>query len=83
MTFSDAHRGGRPTPRPFNDPDTVAMHQSLAPEEGPYKRLISAILDRPAASVLVFLLLGGLASLAMEVDTNWDIRNYHFYDPWA
>src|SRR4029453_4221079 len=26
---------------------------------------------------------GGLVSLARGVDTNWDLRNYHFYNPWA
>jgi len=29
------------------------------------------------------LLFGGLVSLARGVDTNWDLRNYHFYNPWA
>ena len=27
--------------------------------------------------------LRGIASLLRGVDTNWDLRNYHFYNPWA
>jgi hypothetical protein len=40
-------------------------------------------LNRPWRDVAVFLLLGGAASLAMGIDNNWDLRNYHFYNPWA
>ena len=39
--------------------------------------------DRPAAGLAAFLLLGGLVSLAKGVDANWDLANYHFYNPWA
>jgi hypothetical protein len=40
------------------------------------------MLEQPMA-IAGFLLLGGLASLAMGIDVNWDLRNYHFYNPWA
>ncbi len=41
----------------------------------------------PAAEILVALALAivgcGLGSLALGQDANWDLRNYHFYNPWA
>ncbi len=40
-------------------------------------------LARPRHGLPAALLFGGLASLARGVDTNWDLRNYHFYNPWA
>ncbi len=40
-------------------------------------------LDRPLRGVSAALVFGGIASLLRGVDTNWDLRNYHFYDPWA
>ena len=41
-------------------------------------------LDRhPLRGVATALLFGGAASLVRGVDTNWDLRNYHFYNPWA
>ncbi len=40
-------------------------------------------LERPRSGVTAALLFGGVASLLRGVDTNWDLRNYHFYDPWA
>lgn len=46
-------------------------------------RTALTVFNRPVVGVLVFVLLGGLASLAMGIDTNWDLRNYHFYNPWA
>ena len=39
--------------------------------------------SRPLRGVLAALLLGGVVSLFRGVDTNWDLRNYHFYNPWA
>ena len=47
---------------------------------------VRALLDhlaRPRIGVPMALLFGGLVSLARGVDTNWDLRNYHFYNPWA
>ena len=44
---------------------------------------VQAWLDRPSRGVPAALLFGGIASLLRGIDTNWDLRNYHFYDPWA
>ena len=47
---------------------------------------VGALLDhlaRPRIGVPMALLFGGLVSLARGVDTNWDLRNYHFYNAWA
>ena len=41
---------------------------------------------RRIADVVIFLLLlGGTAALALRrgQDANWDLQNYHFYNPWA
>jgi hypothetical protein len=40
-------------------------------------------LDRPSRGVSAALIFGGIASLLRGADTNWDLRNYHFYNPWA
>jgi len=43
-------------------------------------------LDRPAvlsAAMLCVPLLFGLISLALGQDDNWDLHNYHFYNPYA
>ena len=29
------------------------------------------------------MLVAGLASLALGQDANWDLQNYHYYNPWA
>ncbi|HTQ00476.1 MAG TPA: hypothetical protein VMN56_14210 [Casimicrobiaceae bacterium] len=36
-----------------------------------------------AGLLALCLLVAGLASLAKGQDANWDLQNYHFYDPWA
>jgi len=33
--------------------------------------------------LLPFLLMGGVVSIYLGKDWNWDLRNYHFYNPWA
>lgn len=53
--------------------------------EGASRRLWLA-LDRPAvqrAAVWLVPLLFGLCSLALGQDDNWDLHNYHFYNPYA
>ncbi len=40
-------------------------------------------LECPRSGVPAALLFGGCASLLRGVDTNWDLRSYHFYNPWA
>ena len=44
---------------------------------------LHSIERRPLGGVAAALLFGGFASLLRGVDTNWDLRNYHFYNPWA
>src|SRR5437899_3507133 len=44
---------------------------------------LHSIVRRPLGGVAAALLFGGFASLLRGVDTNWDLRNYHFYNPWA
>jgi hypothetical protein len=44
---------------------------------------VITVLEHPVAGPLAFLVLGGLVSLKMGIDISWDLRNYHFYDPWA
>lgn len=34
-------------------------------------------------TVAAFLFFGGVCSVLMGADANWDLRNYHFYNPWA
>ena len=46
-------------------------------------RALLDLLARPRIGVPTALLFGGLVSLARGVDTNLDLRNYHFYNPWA
>ena len=36
-----------------------------------------------AGLLALCLLAAGVASLAKGQDANWDLQNYHFYDPWA
>ena len=45
--------------------------------------LLDSLDRRPLHGVAIALLLGGVASLLRGKDTNWDLRNYHFYNPWA
>ncbi|WP_074302154.1 hypothetical protein [Paraburkholderia phenazinium] len=33
--------------------------------------------------LLPFLIMGGVVSIYLGKDWNWDLRNYHFYNPWA
>lgn len=33
--------------------------------------------------LVLFVFLGGVASMLSGKDVNWDLRNYHFYNPWA
>lgn len=33
--------------------------------------------------LILFGVLGGAASILSGKDVNWDLRNYHFYNPWA
>jgi hypothetical protein len=47
------------------------------------RQSVEGWLDRPRQGVPAALFFGGIASLLRGVDTNWDLRNYHFYDPWA
>ena len=36
-----------------------------------------------AGYLALCIAVAGLASLAKGQDANWDLQNYHFYDPWA
>ena len=36
-----------------------------------------------AALLVVCVLIASLAALRLQQDANWDLQNYHFYDPWA
>ena len=45
--------------------------------------LLDSLDRRPLRGVAIALLFGGVASLLRGKDTNWDLRNYHFYNPWA
>ena len=36
-----------------------------------------------AGFLALCILVAGAASLAKGQDANWDLQNYHFYDPWA
>jgi len=53
--------------------------------------LIRARLSRPIEhlslssplTVAAFLFLGGVCSIFVGADANWDLLNYHFYNPWA
>jgi hypothetical protein len=45
--------------------------------------LLQSFERRPLRGAMAALLLGGIVSLLRGVDTNWDLRNYHFYNPWA
>jgi hypothetical protein len=48
-------------------------------------RVTAGTRSRPLdAAILVACLLGAcLTALAVRQDSNWDLQNYHFYDPWA
>jgi hypothetical protein len=37
----------------------------------------------PFPGVATALVVGGAASLVRGLDATWDLRNYHFYNPWA
>lgn len=37
----------------------------------------------PAAALAASIVVAGLLSIARGQDTNWDMQNYHFYNPWA
>src|SRR4051812_35601818 len=46
----------------------------------------TAVLDHPRAPLIAALLmplLFGFLSLALGQDDNWDLRNYHWYNPYA
>ena len=36
-----------------------------------------------AATLALFVVVAGCAALAKGQDANWDLQNYHYYDPWA
>ena len=38
---------------------------------------------RTAFALLLAVAAAGLLSIAKGQDANWDLQNYHFYDPWA
>ena len=33
--------------------------------------------------ILALIVLAGAVAVALGQDANWDLQNYHFYDPWA
>lgn len=35
------------------------------------------------ATLIIFLLLGGIISIYLGQDANWDLKNYHLYNAWA
>ncbi len=41
------------------------------------------VVATPVGQVLVWLVLGGVASVLLGLDDNWDLQNYHLYDPFA
>ena len=57
------------------------MQSLRAPLIGAWRRL-----DQPGAmrlAMLVVPILLGLASIVLRQDDNWDLRNYHLYNPFA
>jgi hypothetical protein len=38
---------------------------------------------RDAGLLLLCIAVAGLAAVTKGQDANWDLQNYHFYDPWA
>lgn len=61
------------------------LRSPLLALEGAVRRLWQA-LDRPSvvrAAIWLVPLLFGLLSLARGQDDNWDLHNYHFYNPYA
>ncbi len=41
------------------------------------------LVAEPVGQVLLCLLVGGLLSVLLGLDDNWDLQNYHLYDPFA
>jgi hypothetical protein len=37
----------------------------------------------PPGQALLWLMIGGLLSVRLGLDDNWDLQNYHLYDPFA
>lgn len=66
-------------------PDTLPAQPGQASWRSPVTRLFHAPLT-PANHLGVLLLLAIIAaagSIALGADANWDLRNYHLYNPWA
>jgi hypothetical protein len=38
---------------------------------------------RPGTGLLLFVLGAGLVSLGLGQDASWDLKSYHYYNPWA
>ena len=41
------------------------------------------MLAQPASGLPIFIAVAGMVSLALGIDANWDLKNYHYYNPWA
>jgi hypothetical protein len=47
-------------------------------EDADHGRVVSQI-----SLVVLFCIIGGVVSLCLGQDANWDLKNYHFYNAWA
>lgn len=43
----------------------------------------SRAIPRDATILVACALLAGIVSVLVRQDANWDLQNYHYYDPWA
>jgi hypothetical protein len=61
----------------LNDPGVAP------PANGARSRRIVSVLAQPASGLPIFIVVAGMVSLALGIDANWDLKNYHYYNPWA
>jgi hypothetical protein len=70
--------------RRVSEPSPHSGTLTVVAEKGrPFAEKVLRALAHPFAGVSVALLFGGIVSLARGTDASWDLRNYHFYNPWA
>ena len=62
---------------------TATPDQTPAPTRRRARALESRLAQLGRYQVWLWLLLSGLLSLWHGKDFNWDMKNYHYYNPWA
>ena len=71
-----------PTRAPTPTPTPPAPGRARRRPRSFFDEIVVA-LAQPGPGLLLFILGAGLVSLALGQDASWDLKNHHYYNPWA